>query len=204
MVKKNMELIPHATQKIVIVILRYAHGSPTITILAEILGMTHVGVWKALKKLEAMDIVTLKAAGNKKNSAYTVHLKWDNPLVEKTLALALEHEAAAQRRWIINFAALEDKVDFLILYGSILVSSKANDIDILSVVSRRNSAMDIERAIMKVQKTQAKHIHNIICAPAGLKDELKKPNIAFINAVKEGVVLFGQDKFVAFMRRLHQ
>ena len=64
--------------------------------------------------------------------------------------------------------------------------------------------MNIERAIMNMQKTQVKHIHNIICSPVGLKEELKKQNIAFINAIKEGVVLFGQDKFVAFMRRTRQ
>ena len=200
-----MRFISHTAQRILIVILRYAAGSPTIAILAEILEMTHVGVWKALKKLEADNMITLKAVGNKKNNPYTANLNWDNHLVEKTLVLALEHEAASQRRWIINFTALENKVDFLMLYGSILVSSKkANDIDILSVVSKKGSAMDIERVIMNVQKTQVKPIHNIICAPAGLKEELKKQNIAFINAVKEGIVLFGQDKFVAFMRRMHQ
>ena len=200
-----MRFISHTAQRILIVILRYAAGSPTIAILAEILEMTHVGVWKALKKLEADNMITLKAVGNKKNNPYTANLNWDNHLVEKTLVLALEHEATSQRRWIINFTALENKVDFLMLYGSILVSSKkANDIDILSVVSKKGSAMDIERVIMNVQKTQVKPIHNIICAPVGLKEELKKQNIAFINAVKEGIVLFGQDKFVAFMRRMHQ
>ena len=165
--------------------------------------MTHVGVWKALKKLETANLVILKATGNKKNSTYTAHLNWNNPLVEKTLSLAFEHEATSQRRWMINFAELENTVDFLIVYGSILVSpQKANDIDILSIVSKEHRSMEIERLIMKIQKTQLKHIHNIIFAPAGLKEELQKPNIAFVNAIEEGVILFGQDKFVAFMKEL--
>ncbi len=200
-----MDFTSRKTQRILTRILRYASGSPTIATLAEILRMTHVGVWKALKKLEADNILTLKKIGNKDNSPYTVSLKWENPLVEKTLALILEHEAATQRRWVINFTALKGKVDFLILYGSMLVSSKkANDIDVLSVVSKKGNILDIERIVMQVQKTQVKPIHNIICAPAGLKEELKKPNIALINAVKEGVVLFGQDKFVMFMRGVQQ
>lgn len=200
-----MDFTAHTTQRILTSILRHVSGSPTIATLAEIIGMTHVGVWKALKKLEADNMLTLKRIGNKKNNPYTVNLKWDNPLVEKTLALVLEHEAAEQRRWIINFAALKEKVDFLILYGSMLISSKkANDIDLLSVVSKKGNVLDIERIIIDVQKTQIKPIHNIICAPAGLKEELKKTNIAFINAVKEGVVLFGQDKFVVFMKRVRQ
>ena len=57
-------------------------------------------------------------------------------MVAKTLALALEHEATSHRRWQTNFVELENKVDFLILYGSILISpQKANDIDLLSIVS---------------------------------------------------------------------
>ena len=165
-----MELIPHSTQKILIAILKHATGAPTISMLEETLEMTHVGVWKALKKLEAANMVILKAIGNKKNSIHTSHLNWDNPLVAKTIALALEHEATPQRRWIINFAELEDKVDFLILYGSMLVSpQKANDIDILSIVSKKNISNEIEGVVMKAQKTQLKQIHNIILAPAGLK-----------------------------------
>ena len=200
-----MELIPHSTQKILIAILKYAAQAPTITMLEETLEMTHVGVWKALKKLETANMVILKATGNKKNSIYTSHLNWDNPLVAKTLVLALEHEATSQRRWQANFSELKDKVDFLILYGSMLVSpQKANDIDILSIVSKKHISGEIEDVIMKVQKTQLKQSHNIIIAYAGLKDELKRPNIAFVNAIQDGVILFGQDKFVAFIQELKQ
>lgn len=200
-----MELIKHSTHQILTTIIRHTYGHLTIAIIGETLKMSHVGVWKALKKLEAENMVILKSTGNKKNSVYTVHLNWDNSLIKKTLILALEHEAASQKRWAINFAELEDKVDFLILYGSVLVSlQKANDIDLLSIVSKKNVSIEIERIIIKAQKTQLKQIHNIIFAPAGLKYEINKSNIAFINAIKNGVVLFGQDKFVKFMQELKQ
>ena len=35
-----------------------------------------------------------------------------------------------------------------------------------------------------------------------LADELRKLNPAFVNAIKNGVVLFGQDQFIRFMRGL--
>ena len=35
-----------------------------------------------------------------------------------------------------------------------------------------------------------------------LKDELEKPNKVFIDALKRGVVLFGQEKFIRFMKEL--
>lgn len=200
-----MEILSGSTQKILTSLLRHTTRNLTISMLEEILAMTHVGVWKALKKLENADLVVLQAMGNKKNSAYIAHLNWENRLTTKILSLALEHEAIPQRRWVVNFAALENKVDFLLLYGSMLVSpQKAKDIDLLSVVSKKNISLEVERILMNVQKTQSKPIHHILLSPVGLKDELKKPNIAFINALKEGVVLFGQDAFIAFMRKAQQ
>ena len=200
-----MSIIKPSAQKILIGIARHVGGALTISTFEEIIKMSHVGMWKALKKLETEKIIVLKAIGNKKNSPYVININWDNPLTGKIIALALEHEAISQRRWIVNFAELEDKVDFLILYGSVLASEKkANDIDILSIISKKNISIEIENAIMKIQKTQIKPIHNIILSSSGLKDELNKPNIAFVNAVKDGVILFGQDKFVAFMQDMQK
>lgn len=200
-----MTIIKPSMERTLIAMVKHRAGALTINILEEILGISHVGVWKILKKLESEKMIVLKIIGNKKNGPYIASINWENPLAKKIVALALEHEAVKHRRWSVNFAELEDKVDFLILYGSVLASEKkANDIDILSIISRKNISMEIEGIIMKVQKTQIKPIHNIILSPAGLKDELNKLNMAFVNAVKEGVILFGQDKFVAFMQEIQQ
>ena len=124
-------------------------------------------------------------------------------MVEKTLNLALEHEATYQRRWLVNFDDLKNSVDFLILYGSILVSQqKANDIDIIGVVSKKGGFNEINSKIEKIQKTQLKKIHAINFSPEEFREEIKKPNIAFIDALKNGVILFGQDKFIKFIREL--
>ncbi len=197
----KMEIINLTTQKILTLIIRNVSKAPTLAMLAESLKMTHVGIWKAVKKLEAGEMVKLKQIGNKKNSIYEVHLNWENPLLEKTLILALEHEATSQRRWAVNFAELKELANFVILYGSILHSpQKANDVDIMGVISKKNNFSKFERIVMNIQKTQLKKIHAITFSPGGLNGELNRPNIAFINAIKEGVILFGQDKFVAFLR----
>lgn len=199
-----MEIIANSTHKILTAILRHTSGALTIAIIGELLKMTHVGVWKALKKLESANMVILKATGNKKNSTYTVHLNWNNPLVEKTLALALEYEATLQRRWTINFAELESHVKFLILFGSILVNSKeARDIDVLAIVDKR-AFKAIDEKILKIQLTQLKKIHLIDLTESEFNRELKRPNKAYLEAIKKGVVLFGQDKFVRFMKELQK
>jgi len=199
----NQMIIQNSTQKILTSTLRYVSSIPTIAMLAEDLKMTHVGVWKALKRLESENIVILKPIGGKKNSIYSIYINWENPLVEKTLNLALEHEATYQRRWLVNFDDLKNSVDFLILYGSILVSQqKANDIDIIGVVSKKGGFNEINSKIEKIQKTQLKKIHAINFSPEEFREEIKKPNIAFIDALKNGVILFGQDKFIKFIREL--
>jgi len=35
-------------------------------------------------------------------------------------------------------------------------------------------------------------------------EELQKPNKAFIDAIKKGIILFGQEKFVKFMKELRK
>lgn len=196
-------IIQSPTQKLLTSILRHVNSAPTIALLAENLKMTHVGVWKALKKLESENMVILKSIGNKKNSAYAIYLNWENQLVEKTLALALEHEATYQKRWLVNFDDLKSSVDFLILYGSILHSPReANDLDIVGVVSKKGGFNEISRKIEKIQKTQLRKIHAINFSPKEFEDEIKKPNIAFVNAIKNGIILFGQGKFIKFVRRL--
>ena len=173
---------------------------PTITFLAKEIDMSRVGTWKILKKLEVQKLIILSPIGAGKTSTYIISLNWDNPLVEKTLSLALTEDAIKNQRWLSNFGELEDKVDFLLIYGSIIHSPKeANDIDILGVTNK-NKFLEIEESIKKTQKVQIKKIHALNFTLAEFKSELEKPNKIFIDAIKKGIILFGQDKFIRFIR----
>jgi|SRR3989338_2315595 len=172
----------------------------TITALAKELGLSRVWIWKIIKKLEDKKYITLKAIGRGRTSTFLISLNWENPLVEKTLSLYLTEEALKQRRWRINFADLEKWVNFAILYGSISHHpQEAGDIDLLGITPQKNF-VKIQVIIDTVQKTQFKEIHTINFTENEFKAELQKPNKAFIDAVKKGVILFGQEKFVKFMR----
>jgi len=174
----------------------------TITSLAKEINLSRVGIWKVLKRLEAEKLILLSSIGEGKTSTFCIDLNWENPLLEKKLSLALTEDALENKRWLSNFAELEKKVDFLILYGSILNSSKANDIDILGIVSTKNNFRKIEEIIQKLQKTQIKKIHSENLTKSEFKEEIKKPNKIFIDAIKKGVVLFGQEKFIKFMKEI--
>ena len=174
----------------------------TITFLAKEIGMSRVGIWKILKKLEVEKLIILSPIGTGKTSTYIISLNWENPLVEKTLSLALTEDALKNQRWLSNFGDLEDKVDFLLIYGSIIHSPKeANDIDVLGITSK-NKFLEIEESIKKIQKTQIKKIHALNFTPVEFKGELEKPNKAFIDAIKRGIILFGQEKFIKFIKSI--
>ncbi|MBU1136012.1 MAG: hypothetical protein KJ559_00690 [Nanoarchaeota archaeon] len=177
---------------------------PTITSLAKETKMSRVGIWKILKKLEIKKLIILFPVGTGKTSTYNAKLNWDNPLVEKSLVLYLIEDSIKNQRWLNNFLELKNKLDFLIIYGSIIHSPKeANDIDILGV-SNKNKFLEVEKSIKKIQKTQIKKIHIFNFTQAEFKQEIEKPNKIFIEAIKKGVILFGQEKFIKFIKSVNK
>jgi len=195
-------VIKNTNKKLALLLLKDFSRTHTITSLAEELSMSRVGVWKILKQLESENFLILKAIGSGKTSTSIVKLNWDNIIVEKSLALYLTEEALKQRRWRINFSDLEKIVDFIILFGSVLYSSKeAKDIDIV-IVSEKRNFVNIQKILDKIQKTQIKKIHAINFTEEEFKEELKKPNKALLDAIKKGVILFGQEKLIQFIRTM--
>ncbi|MFH0875435.1 MAG: hypothetical protein V1859_05840 [archaeon] len=178
------------------------NASNTITSLSLETGLSRVGVYKVIKKLEKEGLLLLKKIGNGKTNAYSISLIIDNPLIARRLSLIIALDAEKQKRWIISLAELSKKADFLVLYGSILHSPKdANDIDIL-IVANKSRFIEIDKSIVQIQKTTAKKIHAIYFTKNELKYEIKKPNAAIIDAIKKGKILYGQDDFIKFIQSL--
>ncbi|MEK6974690.1 MAG: hypothetical protein AABW41_05650 [Nanoarchaeota archaeon] len=172
----------------------------TITSLAKEMGISRVGIWKSLKRMESRKLIILTSIGNRKTSAYIISLNLENILTLKNLEITLTEEAIKNKRWVDNFKELEKKVDFLILFGSILHSpEEANDIDILSIANK-NKFTEINETVNRIQKTQIKKIHALNLTEEEFKEELIKNNKAFIDTIKKGIVLFGQEKFIKFIR----
>jgi len=97
---------------------------------------------------------------------------------------------------------LQDATDFTILFGSVLISPKeANDIDIIGVAKKQNFDK-VQKIIDGSQKTQRRKIHSINFTKSEFIKELEKPNKALIDAVKKGIVLFGQENFVGFIKEI--
>ncbi len=198
-----METIKNTSQKIVTILLKDI-SSHTATSLSKELKMSRWGIWKVIKKLEKDELVILDQIGAGKTSVQKIKLNWDNALIEKILAFSLTQEALKYKRWRYNFADLEKEVDFLILYGSILHSpGEAKDIDIMGV-AKEKKLIKIENITLKIQEIQAKKIHSINLTQKEFKQELEKPNKVYLDAIKKGVILFGQEKFIKFIKGLQR
>lgn len=173
----------------------------TITSLANEVKISRVGIWKVLKKLENEKLIILSSIGQSKTSIISIKLNWKNIILEKKLSLILTEEVLRHKRWLNNFEDLKNITEFTIIYGSILYFPKeANDIDILEIVSNKKNFLKIEKTIQKIQKTQIKKIHSESFTKTEFRDEIKKPNKIFIDAIKKGIILFGQEKFIKFVR----
>ncbi len=188
------------TQDLLILLVKDFSAAHTATSLAQQLKMSRWGVWKIIKKLQQEEIIMLKPIGKGKTSTQTIHLNWNSKLVEKMIILALAQEASVYKRWSFTFADLEPEVDFLLLYGSILHSPQtARDIDIVCVAKERKLSK-ISQLIFTIQQTQEKKIHSYNLTAKEFVQELQKLNKVFLDALRRGVILFGQEKFIEFTK----
>ncbi len=159
--------------------------------ISRLVGLSHAGAFKILKKLKEREIVKPKQIG--KAIIYSINL--DNPVAYREVEMALTIEAWNYKRWVEEFKVLEDKSDIVILFGSILINEKlANDIDIL-VVAKKNMFGEIIKIIKEKNEISNKKIHLILQSPADFKKDINSKNKAIIEIIKKGIVLFGQDNF---------
>lgn len=197
-----METANRTTDRILIALAKRQFDENTVTGLAGALKITRQGLWKALRKLEKDKLIILKSVGIGRTGIITLKLNWDNSLAEKMLSVSLIKESLEYDRWTTNFKELEGKVIFLILFGSVLNNPKeARDIDIMAVVDNKNFKV-VEETVIKIQRTMMKKIHFIDITDKEFFEELNKPNKAHIDAVRKGVVLFGHDNFIKFIKKL--
>ena len=197
-----MVTINDAGREVLLILCKDFSRMYSITYLAGEVNMSRVGMWKVIKNLKEEKLITLLPIGKGKTGVSVVRLNWDNIILKKALELYLIEESEQQERWKFNFSELEEITNFSIIYGSILKSAeKTNDIDIINIAKKKDF-IKIQNTLDKAQKTQAKKIHTINFTSEEFKQELIKENKAFIDALKKGVILFGQENFIKFMEQI--
>ena len=197
-----MKIANNLKKRVILLLIKDFSKNHTVTSIAKELEITRVGIWKILKKLEEQKLINLKSVGIGKTSTQIINLDWDQVL-EKTIVLYLVEEAVKQKRWMTNFEGLQNHVEFILLYGSILyLPEQADDIDLICVVKSKKKFTLIEGILNNIQKTQVKKIHSINFTEEEFRKELETKNKAFIDAIKKGIVLYGQENFIKLIKKV--
>ena len=153
-------------------------------------NMTHEGAFKALKNLEKKGFVNSKTFGK----AIMYKMKY-SPLTNKNLELLLLEESELNyARWVDEEKNFNES-SILVLFGSILKSKEYRDVDLLVVVSKERYST-LMKKIDEKNKLLLKKIHPIIQTGNDLKNNIIKKDPVIIDAIKNGIVLKGHEKFV--------
>lgn len=164
--------------------------------LSKIVGISHAGAFKILKKLEERKIVKSKKIGK----AVIYSINQENQIALKEIELDLMIEAQNYKRWLEEFSKLQKEAEFVILFGSLIKNEKAaRDIDLL-VVAKKSKFMGIKESINEKNKLLPKKIHLIIQTLEEFRFDIKNNNKTLIEIIKTGIILFGQDKFVGALK----
>jgi predicted nucleotidyltransferase len=171
------------------------HNSRTI---GKILGISHAGAFKLLKRLEKNKIVKPTTIGK----AITYSLNLEDNLTLREIEIALIKQSREYKRWAEEFKEIESKVSFLIIFGSILRNEKfARDIDLLLIVNEKNFK-EIRSFIERKNKILIKPIHPIYQTLGDFKRGLESKKDVLIEIVKTGIVLSGHSDFIDFLNKI--
>lgn len=166
--------------------------------ISKIIGISHPGAFKILKKLEKKQIVKAKRVG--KALIYSLNL--ENPITLKEIEMVLVIEAQNFKRWIEEFKGLKENSKFLILFGSLTRNEKvAKDIDIL-VLTEKIKIKAVQKIIGDIQKFTNKKIHPLIQTIDDFKKDVNNKNKTMFEIIKTGIVLYGQEEYRKILNSL--
>jgi len=152
------------------ILLRYPDRRFTGRELASFADLSHPGALKALKALEAFNLVTISSHGR----AYVISLNKESPLI-KDLQPLFEGESGAQSELVRRIGeTFEGTSASVFLFGSVARGEEeaTSDIDILVVTRKRREALDaIGRLQLEISRAYGNHLSAMILS----QSELKRP-----------------------------
>lgn len=167
--------------------------------LSKVLGISHVGCQKILKRLLKGNLVNAENIG--KSIVYKPRL--EDEYVCRLLAFLLADEANNSfKRWQEEFKSLFKKDRIIMLFGSVLKNAQtAKDIDIMIILSKEDSR-EVRKVIKEKQEILPKKIHLIELTEQDLKSNINKKQEVILGIIRNAVILYGQDKYVEVMQHV--
>jgi predicted nucleotidyltransferase len=164
--------------------------------LSKTLDISHVGTQKLLKRFKNEGLVESKKIG--KSIVYKP--KYDNDYNRKLIAFLMADEAIGFKRWKEEFKAIDTDNTAVILFGSIVKAPEhAKDIDLLVIADKDDP---INNELNRIAKLQPKPLHILRLTKEEFLKNIQSNNKAMIDIVRNGIVLYGQDKYVEVLKNV--
>lgn len=180
--------------KVLNFLLRNFNERHSINKLGKILKLSPGGIYKILKKLESLNILLPERIGN----AVYYHINFESGLGIAIARLVLASKEMNTECKVLykDLQPLKNLTECAILFGSVVEKGeKARDIDILLVFKKKNYKK-VMNSLKKIQEIKTKKIHEMIQTKKELILNIKKKNKPLLDAIKKGIVLWGEEFLV--------
>src|SRR3989344_3656924 len=160
--------------------------------ISKVINISHVGAQKIFKRLLQENLVVSKTIGK----SITYKLNFNDNYVSQIVTFLLADEANNFKRWKEEFKELFKQDRIIMLFGSTIKDYvHAHDIDLM-IVLENSDVKEVNKILKKKEEVLPKKIHTIKLNQQDLFENLKKKDKAFIDIIKNAIVLSGQDKYV--------
>lgn len=187
-------------EKKVLRLILTAFGSDySINNVAKECGLTPNGAYKILKKFENEGILRYKKIANIKS----YKINFDNEKTTKILELILIPDIEGRIEYRTkDLESLRKITKACILFGSYITAKKEpNDLDILFVFERANYK-EYKKRLAGIKEITPVKIHDIIQTEEDLATNIREKNKAVLNALKNGIVLWGQEMMIRVIKNV--
>ena len=193
-------MIPKNTAMVVMFLLRNTDKfGYNINQIAKLNKISVGSAFKILKELEKDKLIIKNEISNA--SHYT--LNSDNSETIKLCELLL----LTEKRDLKGYAKLyADEVikfkdaEMMIIFGSVLRGKEFNDVDVLFITSQ---VKKVNNFCLEISKVKTKPVVPLIMRREDLIKVLKQKKEAFINMIKEGIVLQGEAVFLEVIKNVN-
>jgi len=158
--------------------------------------------YKILKSLEKKGILVSQKIGNGIYYVLNLDNKEAGSITELVLMESRNKSLSKNSHASIYAKDLKDGEKLnkaIILFGSILESKDAKDVDVLFIINKGKSKA-VEDFCMKLSNLRPKRINPLLMTMADFKENIKKQDKVIADILKKGVILFGEDAVINILR----
>lgn len=163
--------------------------------LSKEMGITPMGTLKILNKLHKQGIISKQQYGK----AFFYKLNFESEYARLFTGFILQKEAQESipriKRWATEIEHFRKYAEIAVLFGSVLSTDKYNDVDTVLVFNSVN-LKKVNSLLQERNELSTRPIHLIKLTTQDLQKNLSSKNAAMVQAIKNGIVLFGQEKLL--------